>query len=213
MRDDITSIPISEVFEEKSGCPICRLRNILEERTVKYITGAAMMEPDIRIETNKKGFCNLHYKQMIENGPKLSVALILQSHIEHLTNTKYLTSPKSQLSCYVCDKLNHNMTQILNNLCVLWERKMDFRTLFNCQEFICLEHCKELINVSGKISKRKRKDFIDATVELAQKKANLLTKELKEFCYMFDYRSGGKASENAKKSPENSIEWLTTRKI
>lgn len=213
MRDDITSIPISEVFEEKGGCPICRLRNILEERTIKYITGAAMMEPDIRIETNKKGFCNLHYKQMIENGPKLSVALILQSHIEHLTNTNYLTSAKSQLSCYVCDKLNHNMTQILNNLCVLWEKEMDFRTLFNSQEFICLSHCKELINFSGKISKNKRKDFVNATVVLAQKKADLLTEELKEFCYMFDYRSGGNASDIAKKSPENSIEWLTTRKL
>ena len=32
MRDDITSIPISEIFEEKDGCPICRLRNLLEKR-------------------------------------------------------------------------------------------------------------------------------------------------------------------------------------
>ena len=171
------------------------------------------MEPDIRIETNKAGFCNLHYKQMLDNGPKLSVALMLQSHIEHLTNTNYLTSAKSHLTCYVCDKLNRNMTQILNNLCVLWEKEMDFRALFNNQEFICLEHCKELINVSGKVSKRKRKDFIDATVELSQNKAFELTEELKEFCYMFDYRSGGKASDKAKSSPENSIEWLTSRKI
>lgn len=45
MRDDITSIPISEVFEPRDGCPICRLRNTLEDRVVEYITGAAMMEP------------------------------------------------------------------------------------------------------------------------------------------------------------------------
>lgn len=213
MRDDITSIPISEVFEEIGGCPICRLKNILEERTVKYITGAAMMEPDIRIETNKKGFCNLHYKQMMDNGPKLSVALILQSHIEHLTTTNYLSSNKTTLSCYVCDKLNHNMSQILNNLCVLWEKEMDFRTLFNKQEYICLSHCKELINASNKISKRRRKDFIDDTVNLTKNKALELTEELKEFCYMFDYRSGGKASEKAKESPENAVHWLTSQKL
>ena len=57
MRDDITSIPISEVFEPRDGCPICRLRNTLEDRVVEYITGAAMMEPDVRIETNKQGLC------------------------------------------------------------------------------------------------------------------------------------------------------------
>ena len=80
MRDDITSIPISEVFEPKDGCPVCRLRDMLEERSVTYITGAAMMEPDVRIETNKKGFCHLHYGQMLKNSKQLTIALILQSH-------------------------------------------------------------------------------------------------------------------------------------
>ena len=32
MREDITSIPISEVFEPQDGCPLCRLREMLEER-------------------------------------------------------------------------------------------------------------------------------------------------------------------------------------
>ena len=49
MREDITSIPISDVFEPRDGCPICRMRNLLEERVADYITGPAMMEPDVRI--------------------------------------------------------------------------------------------------------------------------------------------------------------------
>ena len=60
MREDITSIPISEVFEPQDGCPLCRLREMLEERIAVYITGAAMMEPDVRQETNRLGFCNPH---------------------------------------------------------------------------------------------------------------------------------------------------------
>ena len=76
MREDICSIPISEIFEPKDGCPICRLRDVLEERTIKYITGAAMMEPDVRIETNKQGFCRLHYGQMLNCRKKLNVALM-----------------------------------------------------------------------------------------------------------------------------------------
>ena len=43
MREDITSIPISEVFEPRDGCPICRMRDMLEARVVDYITGAAMI--------------------------------------------------------------------------------------------------------------------------------------------------------------------------
>ena len=37
MRYDITNIPIAEVFEEGDGCPICRLRNTLENRAVESI--------------------------------------------------------------------------------------------------------------------------------------------------------------------------------
>ena len=77
MRYDITNIPIAEVFEEMDGCPICRLRNTLEKRAVEYITGAAMMEPDIRIETNKKGFCYTHYQQILGQRNRLSVALMM----------------------------------------------------------------------------------------------------------------------------------------
>ena len=85
MKDDITSIPISEVFEPKDGCPVCRLRDMLEDRSVTYITGAAMMEPDVRIETNKAGFCRHHYGQMLGKGKKLTVALIMQSHLAQIS--------------------------------------------------------------------------------------------------------------------------------
>ena len=66
MKESIYTIPLTEVFEPKDGCPICRLRDILEKRMVDYITGAAMMELDVRIETNKKGFCLNHYNQMLK---------------------------------------------------------------------------------------------------------------------------------------------------
>ena len=64
MRDDICTIPISEVFEENDGCPICRMRDTIEERITEYILGDAMMEPDVRISTNQVGFCEEHYDKM-----------------------------------------------------------------------------------------------------------------------------------------------------
>lgn len=93
MRDDITSIPVSEVFEPRDGCPICRLRNTLEDRVVEYITGAAMMEPDVRIETNKQGFCIDHYRMMLKKRNRLGVALILESHLDEMEKRIYTGAP------------------------------------------------------------------------------------------------------------------------
>ena len=77
MKETICTIPINDIFMPKCGCPFCRMESMLEEQYVKFITGDAMMEPNIRIETNKKGFCHRHFSQMFEKGQKLPNALIL----------------------------------------------------------------------------------------------------------------------------------------
>ena len=84
MRQDICTIPISEIFEVNDGCPICRMREIIEKRIVEYIMGAAMMEPDVRIETNKLGFCERHFDMMLNTRGRLQLALILESHIAEI---------------------------------------------------------------------------------------------------------------------------------
>lgn len=54
VKETICTIPINDIFMPKDGCPICRMEDMLEKQYVKFITGDAMMEPNIRIETNKK---------------------------------------------------------------------------------------------------------------------------------------------------------------
>lgn len=81
MQDSIYTIPVSEVFDPKCGCPICAMRNMLENRCIEYIMGAAMMEPDVRIETNKTGFCKEHFDKMLKARNRLSLALMLESHL------------------------------------------------------------------------------------------------------------------------------------
>ena len=82
MREDLCSIPIHDVFLPKDGCPFCRMRDMLEDRMATYITGAAMMEPDVRVETNRLGFCEEHFNQILARGSRLSVALILESLLD-----------------------------------------------------------------------------------------------------------------------------------
>ena len=65
------------------------MEDMLEKQYVKFITGDAMMEPNIRIETNKKGFCHRHFSQMFTVGQKLPNALILESHLQEIID-KYM---------------------------------------------------------------------------------------------------------------------------
>ena len=73
MRESIYTIPLNDIFEVEDGCPLCRMRRLLENRCVEYIMGAAMMEPDVRIETNRYGFCQEHFSVMLKQKNRLSL--------------------------------------------------------------------------------------------------------------------------------------------
>ena len=57
--EKIYTIPVNEAFDRSAtdkacGCPFCALYNMLEQNELDAVLGASMMEPDVRIETNKK---------------------------------------------------------------------------------------------------------------------------------------------------------------
>ena len=85
--EQIYTIPVNEAFEASRddascGCPMCALYNKLENDELELILGASMMEPDIRIKTNEKGFCSRHFEQMFLAQKRLPLALMLESHLD-----------------------------------------------------------------------------------------------------------------------------------
>ena len=203
MRESILTIPVTDIFEPKCGCPICRLRDTLEQRTVEYIMGAAMMEPDVRMETNKLGFCKTHFEQMRACKNRLSLALMLQSHLQdmqkHIFTRKKMfegkTAKQKKVSavnneCFVCSKVDWGMSRILV-------------TLFDLLVSMCTEN----------MDKKYQKQFIDACGELTSKYLDTLEADVSHYCKMYDYRNTGANADwgNSKDSIERAIKFLTTR--
>ena len=227
MREDITTIPVSEVFEPRDGCPICRMRNRLEERVVEYITGAAMMEPDVRIETNKKGFCFTHYQQMLKRRNRLSVALMLETHLDEMEKRIFAGLPlfgksadkqskdaaKAAESCFVCDQVDWAMERMLASVCRLWEQERDFRKLFEEQPCLCITHFSQLCTAADKMSKKSVGDFRKAAATLCRNYLTELRGDVSHFCKMFDYRNSGEDADwgNSKDSIERAGWCLTSR--
>lgn len=218
MKDDIASIPISDVFAEKDGCPVCRLKNMLNERTVTYITGAAMMEPDIRIETNRLGFCHKHYIDMLAEPKRLPVALILESHMAELHSREFpkglsamVKKEVPQSTCYVCRRIDHNMSQFLPNICNLWAKEKEFRNLYSEQPYLCLPHYRELSAAAAKMPRKERAEFLKITSSLAENKLFELYDKVNRFTKTFDYRSDPDSGENeaTRDAVERAVEWIT----
>lgn len=223
MKENICIIPINDVFMPKDGCPLCRLNSMLEQRQVEYITGAAMMEPDVRINTNKAGFCHRHFSQMITSGKRLPNALMLESHLAYIRekffsdkqkfNKKLLKELEGvEKSCFVCEEITKNMRHMYETIFKHWKDDADFKQLYNSQPYLCLPHFIDLVSAStekGGLSGKDTAAFYSDTLSLAKKQLDTLEGDIKHFCTMFDYRSAGSDWGNSKDAIERTVLFLT----
>lgn len=226
MRESLLTIPVNEVFEPREGCPVCRMRNTVEEHICEYIMGAAMMEPDVRIETNALGFCLTHYNMLLKQNNRLSLALMINTHLASIREEVFSAKEsvfskgakiKREQTCFVCSKVDWGVNHTLETVYTMFKSDEGFRRLYSAQEYICLPHYNLLMSgAEGKLKKDDLKAFKAATNELAGKYLSSLNSDVQEFCDSFDYRNAGKLHnedmEHVRSSVERAVEFLTSRK-
>lgn len=230
MKETIYTIPINEAYDVMDGCPICRLENDLEATSVDYIMGAAMMEPDVRMETNKVGFCPTHFKHMLTVKKRLSLALMLESYLNDLCekclpedtskiSKKELDALSSKLKtasdeCFICNQLHERMEKYYRNIIYLWRTDAEFRKKTLSQEYFCIHHIAELLaHAQKELDKKSIPAFLSDHMSAARKKAALLNEHVSAFCKSFDHRFANiPLSDDAKYAVEKSIDFLNGNK-
>lgn len=217
------TIPINEQFDKYDGCPVCRLHKTLELQNLDYIMGAAMMEPDVRIESNAAGFCRKHYTDMLAMKNRLSLALMLESYLGELD--RKFTAPKkvtrknkgsvsaevsrAAKGCFVCERMSGTLNKYYANIVYLWRHEPEFRTKFENQPFFCFEHTAGLYHVAEQALPPKLiPEFGESLFRVARKRLDVLRDEVGRFCKSFDYRSAGEPLGEAAQGVEHSIEWI-----
>lgn len=229
MKENICTIPINDIFMLKDGCPVCNMYSMLEKQYVEYVTGSAMMESSVRIETNKKGFCHNHFEMMVNSDNRLSNALILETHLEEIIKNYNFSLNRRNVdkktikdidilnnSCFVCDKVLNDIDHFFATVFVEWQKSPKFKELYKEQPYICLNHYSLIMDTaSGKrgISRKNMKDFYSDTTKLTYNYLKNLKDDITHFASMFDYRSQGKSWGNSKDAIERSVEFLTSKKV
>lgn len=224
MKEHIYTIPVTEAFEQhKDHCPFCALMEKLEKDELEIILGASMMEPDIRQETNKKGFCSRHFAKMFAMKNRLQLGLMLESHLDSLK--KELTTgnifsrdigaksveriEKLENSCYICDRIEDKISKMYTTAAYLFDEEKDFRSSFGEVRYFCLPHYREYMLAGKRVL---NKDGYSDLVKAANEKVNNYLDSLKDdvslFCKKFDYRFDSLPWGESKNSVERSLKFL-----
>lgn len=225
MDEKIYTIPVNMAFEKKDGCPFCTLMRELENTELDLILGASMMEPDIRIETNKKGFCGRHFAKMFTMKNRLGMGLMLESHLDHITG-KVSAKPsilvkdagvkaadyidKLCSSCYVCDRVNEKFSKMMITAAYLWEHEKQFRQYLREQPYICYDHYRAFLRVASKhLPKKLYTSFLTDINELQMNYLEKLGGDVSWFCKKFDYRYDEEPWGDSKDAIERAISFLS----
>ena len=225
-NEKIYTIRISEAMEKKCGCPLCTVERDLESDEVERILGASMMEPNVRIQTNAQGFCAKHLDAMMAKSNKLSLALMLQTHMEELNKKVFADTvpllqknpdPKKQIaaltkkaqSCYLCGRTREFMNATYGAFVYMYKSMDDFEARLKEQPYICLRHTRLIFDAAVKgLSKDQLKGFAAAVNEINSAYAESLVGDVDWFCKKFDYRYKDADWKNSKDAVERAVAFL-----
>ena len=82
MKEELYTIPVNDAFQTECECPVCAMKHVLEKNAVEYTMGPSYMEDDIRMETDRLGFCQRHMQMISEQNNKLGLALVVKTHMD-----------------------------------------------------------------------------------------------------------------------------------
>lgn len=231
MKEHIHTIPLSEAMEADSECVFCTIEQRLEQEAVEYALGASMMEPDSRIQSNQRGFCRRHYHMMSQKNNALSLALVLDTHLDELRRrlseveqtacgskpglfkkaggTSEACAQLEDLlaSCVICDKLNDTMTRYAGTFWQLYDTEPDFRQKVQNGKGFCLPHLSLLLQAAAKEPRHAQK-HLPELFALEQAQLERMNGEVNWFTKKFDYRYHDQPWNNAKDAPQRCMDKL-----
>lgn len=163
MKTVLETIPLQDALKADTECPICTLMKEAERDSINYYLSSAIMTPQVRVETNRYGFCPYHAVLLSESGKAQSLALVMDTYYgeneEHFkkgfADIASSSSPRQvdkavsklrreaeerEKGCLVCSRMNDRLYRYSFTLASLYEIDEEFRASFLSSKGLCLHH-------------------------------------------------------------------------
>ncbi len=223
MKYHIDTGLIKDEFAKNDGCPLCRIKSIIEEQLLHEFLNDAVMEDSTRLKVNKLGFCQKHFDMLFSRPNKLSLALQASTRLNAITDLfktpKTFKGAKKQSeniiasgkTCIVCDLTEDSMVKYYKTIAQLFLGEKEFRGVLMRGGGFCFKHYSMLLkhsNNAGFLTK----EYLDAISSVENKAIERLQENLKTFCDKHDYRNANKPLGSAEKALTDTRETFYGKK-
>lgn len=229
MKEKIYAIPVNDAFDKVCECPICSMKQVLEQDAVAYTMGASYMEDDIRSQTDALGFCGKHIRQVYEVGNRLGFAWVMKTHMDQVIREMEKRSvepikgkalfgkiqPPSvsvyaaqlEQSCFVCSRIKNTFDRYMDTVFYLYRQDAAFRQKYSSCSGFCTAHYGLLVQMAAeKLSGSVQHDFIMETHRLYLDNMKRVRDDVAWFINKFDHQYADEPWKNAKDSLPRAIQ-------
>ncbi|MCH5272510.1 MAG: hypothetical protein J1E35_02440 [Lachnospiraceae bacterium] len=236
MKEQLYTIPVNEAFEKDCECPVCAMRQSLEKASVEYTLGPSYMEDDIRMVTDRIGFCGKHIKELYRQQNRLGLALIMKTHMDNTIKEveKFSKAPAAggglfkkkeeaplveyikrlERSCFVCERVESVFERYIATVFYLYEKESEFRERFAQSKGFCNKHYALLYAEAPRnLSGAKREEFIEALNQVYLENIKRVRDDLDWFIDKFDYRYAEEPWKNSKDALPRAILKMNSTEI
>lgn len=233
MKEQLYTIPVNDAFSSDCECPICKMRQELEQNAIDYTMGPSYMEDDNRAETDRLGFCPHHIRLLYAQKNRLGLALMLKTHTDktirdletlpHKSNTtthpslfkkgknNALTDVGRYISelehnCFICNRIEATFQRYLNTIFHLWKKDTSFHPAVAASKGFCTYHYGVLYEEGlHQLNKKEYADFIECIDQVYFNNMKRVNDDLEWFINKFDYRFEKEPWKNSKDAIPRAI--------
>lgn len=167
MKLQLETIPVWDGVKEGSECFLCSLMKQAEDDGVRYYLSSAVMTPEVRVETNTKGFCTHHFLMLADGGKAQSLGLVMDTYYEESSRIldpyidKILSAGNARKAmkavnafvekeeerergCLICTRMEDRLMRYCYTIASLWKEDPEFRSALLASKGFCVHHTKEL---------------------------------------------------------------------
>ncbi|MBE5938464.1 MAG: hypothetical protein E7265_10600 [Lachnospiraceae bacterium] len=227
MKETLYTIPVNDAFTEDCECPICKMYQDIETDAINFTMGPSYMEDDIRMKTDKTGFCKTHIAKLYGHQNRLGLALMLDTHLRHTIKQFEETKPAKakapslfkkntenrlawlktiNSSCYICERVDKTFDRYVATIFHLFRTDSEFMSKLKKSKGLCSEHFVLLYeNASAYLGGNEYSDFINIICEIYIDNLKRVESDLEWFTDKFDYRNADAPWKNSKDALPRTI--------
>ncbi len=238
MKEKLYTIPLNDAVNAKDECPFCYIEREIEQDMMDFVlgSGSSYMVSDVREQTDKAGFCRMHFKKMYDYGNTLGNAWIMKTHMRQTiyemkkamknhtpgksaglfkkkgdgpTNSVTAWVNEREKSCFICKQFTDHYERYMDTFFELYRKDEAFKTKVNESKGFCLPHFGDLCEAAeSRLKGKEQEEFFATSFALMEANMERLFEDDSWLVDKFDYRNKDADWKNSKEALQNCMQKL-----